>query len=74
MQIEVKLFATFRRGRWKSKVLNVDDEATIEDILKLLDIETSSLGIAMVNGSHSSVDARLKENDVLAIFPPSGGG
>lgn len=74
MQIEVKLFATFRKGRWKSKVLDLDDGVSIEEVLKLLDIETGSLGIAMINGSHSSVDTLLEENDTLALFPPSGGG
>lgn len=74
MKVEVRLFATFRNGRWKNKVLTLEKDASIVSVLKLLEIETDSLGIALINGKHSSLDSTLEEEDVLALFPPIGGG
>ena len=74
MKVEVRLFATFRNGRWKNKVLTLEKDASIVSVLKLLEIETDSLGIALINGKHSSLDSTLEEDDVLALFPPIGGG
>lgn len=74
MKVEVRLFATFRNGRWKSNVLSFDKEVNIRDILDFLDIKEDALGIALINGKHSTLDSILKDNDVLALFPPIGGG
>lgn len=74
MNIEVRLFATFRKGRWKTKILNVEEETNIQKVLKLLDIKEESLGIALINGRHSDVNSKLEDDDVLALFPPIGGG
>lgn len=74
MKVEVRLFATFRKGRWKNKVLNLEEDTSIEDVLKLLEIETDALGIALINGKHSNLDSSLEDDDVLALFPPIGGG
>lgn len=74
MKVEVRLFATFRNGRWKNKVLTLEKDASIVSVLKLLEIETDTLGIALINGKHSSLDSTLEEDDVLALFPPIGGG
>lgn len=74
MEVEVKLFASFRNGRWKGKRLSFAYEVSIKDILKILNINESELGIILVNGSYSKIDTILKNNDVLAIFPPVAGG
>lgn len=74
MQIEVRLFATFRKGRWVSKKLSFDKAVDIRYILNGLQIKEEDLGIALINGEYSKVDSILKEGDVLALFPPIGGG
>lgn len=74
MKIEVRLFATFRKSRWKNKVLDFEDGSNIKDVLFHLNIEEASLGIALINGRHSINDEVLKDGDVLALFPPIGGG
>ena len=74
MEVEVKLFATFRNGRWKSKKLWFDIDINIRVVLEILDIKEEALGIALVNGSHSNIEKILKNGDVLALFPPIGGG
>lgn len=74
MNIEVRLFATFRKGRWKSKHLKLSQDTSIKDILVQLNINEEELGIALVNGRHSGVKTILKDGDVLSLFPPIGGG
>jgi len=74
MKIEVRLFATFREGREKKQILNLDDNLTILDILKILDIEPKEVAILLLNGMDGSFDRKLKDEDVLSIFPPVGGG
>ncbi|HPB80301.1 MAG TPA: MoaD/ThiS family protein [Sedimentibacter sp.] len=74
MEIEVRLFASFRVGRFKSKRFTIDDKTKIIDILNTLNIRKEELGIVLVNGSYSNTDAYLNDNDVLTIFPPVAGG
>ena len=74
MEIEVRLFATFRKGRWKNKYLKFDREISIREIIEQLEIKEEELGIVLVNGRHRDIDNRLKDGDVLALFPPIGGG
>ncbi|MCF6464391.1 MoaD/ThiS family protein [Clostridium sp. Cult2] len=74
MQIEVRLFATFRNGRWVSKKLSFDKAVDIRYVLNQLQIKEEELGIALINGKYSEVDNILKEGDILALFPPIGGG
>ncbi|MDD2397534.1 MAG: MoaD/ThiS family protein [Tissierellia bacterium] len=74
MEVEVRLFASFRVGRFKYKRLTFNDEAKIIDILDSLKIKKEELGLVLVNGIYSDTDAFVKDNDVLAIFPPVAGG
>lgn len=74
MEIEVRLFASFSVGRFKSKRFTIDDKTKIIDILNILNIRQEELGIVLVNGKYSSIDANLNDNDVLTIFPPVAGG
>jgi molybdopterin converting factor small subunit len=74
MDIEVRLFASFRNNRWKSKHFTIDEEATIKKIIEQIGIKAEELGIVLVNGRHSEVDTVLKNDDILALFPPLGGG
>lgn len=74
MQIEVRLFATFRNGRWKNKFIDFEYGTTIKNVLDFLDIKESTLGIALINGKHSNIDTSLNDGDILSLFPPVGGG
>lgn len=74
MEIEVKLFASFRKGRWSSKRLSLNEEVIIKDILKTLSIDEDEIGMILINGTYKKIDAPLKDGDILAIFPPVAGG
>lgn len=72
--IEVRLFATFREGREKIIFLDEKEYKKAGDVLDYLDIPHEQVAIYLINGFHSKFTDSIKEGDVLAIFPPVGGG
>jgi len=74
MKITVKLFATFREGRFSVEVREYPEGTRIADILKELQIPEEQIGMIMVNARHAEPDQELREGDSLAIFPLVGGG
>lgn len=74
MEIEVRLFATFREGREKKQKLLFKDDITILEILEILNIDKEDVSILLLNGMDGDFDRKLKDKDVLSIFPPVGGG
>ena len=72
--IEVRLFATFREGREKILFMEPEKFSKVSDMLDYLNIPHADVAICLVNGMHSSLDKELKDEDVLALFPPVGGG
>lgn len=75
MKITVKLFAFLREGRGKIKQLDLAKESTtIRDILAQLNIAEKDLAIILLNGNDAKLNQKLKDGDVLALFPPAGGG
>jgi molybdopterin converting factor small subunit len=73
MNIEVRLFATFRDGRGK-KVYIEQENPTPRSILESLSITEDDVAILLVNGRDSNFDVLLSEGDYLSVFPPVGGG
>jgi molybdopterin converting factor small subunit len=74
MEVEVRLFATFRVGRWKSKRLSLSENTHIKDVLDLLQINPDEIGMILVNGSYKTIEHKLNDGDILAVFPPVAGG
>lgn len=74
MKITIRLFATFRVGRFKSEEREVPSGTDIVDIVRELEIPDDELGVVMVNGRHSTITQNLKEGDSLSLFPLVGGG
>lgn len=74
MKITVKLFATLRQGRFKVEEQEYPAGTTVVDIIDKLSISHKELGVLFLNGKHTELDTVLNEHDVLAIFPPVGGG
>lgn len=74
MTITVKLFATLRENREKIFPLDLGANATPIDVCTILDIPIETVAIIMVNGRSVQKDSALNDNDVLALFPPVGGG
>ena len=72
--IEVRLFTTLREGRGKVFFLEGDEYSCGTDILKEFQIPEEEVSIVLINGFHSKPQDPVKDGDVLAIFPPVGGG
>ncbi len=74
MNIELRLFATFREGREKKYFLEVEEGTKLIDIVNKFEIAQEEVSIALINGIDGRLDRSLNEGDVLALFPPVGGG
>ena len=72
--IEVRLFATLREGRGKIQHLPATDFAVAGDIIRHLDIPVEEVAILLINGFHQKPETPVKAGDVVALFPPVGGG
>ena len=72
--VEVRLFAYFRDNRGKIVYLDPNLYSTVQMILDHLGIDLSDVQILLVNGRHSNAQHILKENDIVALFPPVAGG
>ncbi len=69
MEVEIRLFDSFRKGRWNSKHLRFNDAVQIIDILDILQIDAEEVRLILVNGSHQNVDYNLNDGELLALFP-----
>ncbi|MGH4139762.1 MoaD/ThiS family protein [Clostridium sp.] len=47
---------------------------TTEDVIAILGIDKSEVAILLVNGRDGQFDKPLLEGDLIALFPPVGGG
>lgn len=74
MIVTVKLFATFREGRFKAKEFDFPDGTCVLDVIKPLNITPEEIAICFRNGKDAKPDTVLHDGDTLALFPPVGGG
>ncbi|HZW35316.1 MAG: MoaD/ThiS family protein [Deltaproteobacteria bacterium] len=74
MRITVKLFATFRKGRFDAEVREVPPGTTVSRIVDDVQLPERELGIILVNGRHADRSRELSDGDTLALFPLVGGG
>ena len=73
MRITVKLFATFRKGRFDVKVREVPPGTKVSDVVEEMRLP-GSIGIIFVNSRHADPSHELSDGDTLAVFPRVGGG
>lgn len=74
MKITVRLFATFRVGRFKEEVRDYPPGTECRQVAEDLGISSDALGVVLVNGRHAQIDRALEEGDTLSLFPLVGGG
>lgn len=74
MRVTVKLFATFRDGRFKVEERDLPEGSQVLDLLVPLRILPEEIAICLVNGRNVDEKHVLRDGDTLAIFPPVGGG
>ncbi len=74
LKITIKLFATLRKGRFEAAKRGFKKGSTVDSVRRSLGISKKDAAIVLINGIHAEGGRKLQEGDVLAIFPPSGGG
>ncbi len=74
MRITIKLFATFRIGRFAEVTRDYPAGTRIADIIGELHIPEKEVGMIMLNNRHAEPDQELHDGDSLALFPLVGGG
>jgi len=74
VRVTVKLFATFRDGRFKVEERELPEDTRLLDVLQPLDIKPEEIAICLVNGRNVNEQHILKDGDTIALFPPVGGG
>ena len=79
MHINVKLFATLHRyGRGVRPgipfEIELPEDATVRNLVDQLNIPSEETRITFVNGIIQELDCKLKDGDVVGMFPPIGGG
>jgi sulfur carrier protein ThiS len=75
MQIRVKLMGMLKARTPPGGTLEVAEGATIDDVLRALDIRSQTLRVFTVNGQFERDRRRvLAANDELSAIPPVGGG
>ena len=74
MKIKLKLFASFRIGRFKEAVREYPEGVTVDEIVKQLGIDKPSLGMILLNSRHARTVDELQDGDVLSLIPLLGGG
>ena len=74
MVVEVRLFATFRKGRFKKREMEFSEGGSLYALLERLKIAREEAGLLLVNGRYASAKDTLAPHDVVSIFPLLGGG
>ena len=74
MLIKVKLFANFRKGRFREKDMELEEGCTVGQIVDQLKIPRKELGVVFMNGLATTLESVLQAGDTLSIFPMVGGG
>jgi sulfur-carrier protein len=74
MNITVKLFATFRIGRFAELSRTYPPGTRIAAIIEELRLPVAQIGMILCNCRHVEPDLELQDMDTLSIFPLVGGG
>ena len=75
MQIRLKLMGMLKARTPPGGALEVADGATIDDVLRALEITSPAVRVFTVNGQFERDRSRvLAANDELVAIPPVGGG
>ena len=76
MSITVRFFASLRdRVGLESIEIDADDLDSVQDVWKtLVEQEPDARVLAAVNARHAALDAKIRDGDEIAFFPPVTGG
>jgi sulfur-carrier protein len=72
--LTVKLFATFRQGRFDISQMELLDGTTVGGVVDALRISRDAIGILMLGGRHADLDHRPALGEIVSILLLVGGG
>ena len=74
MKLEVCLFSYLRDGRGKIVSLDIEDGASVADVIKALGIGDDIVANALINERDCDFSATPKDGDSVSLFPLLAGG
>lgn len=76
ISVTVKFFATLREYGPSEQRITIPENSTVQFIMEKYEIpEEARRAIIMINGKpHQDLNTILEDGDIIAIFPPIGGG
>jgi sulfur carrier protein ThiS len=74
MIITVKLFASYRVGRFKERGMEFPAGTPAQQIIETLAIPHSASSIVLVNGNRVALNHPLQDGDTLTLLPLIAGG
>jgi sulfur-carrier protein len=74
MNVEIRLFASFRQDRFSRKQFEFPEETMVVDVLRRLDIAPEEVAILLVNGQEAAAGRLLQNGDFVSLFPLVAGG
>lgn len=73
MEVNVKLFATLRDGRFKEKITELEGNSRVIDVIKKYGLPSEEVAICFVNGCNAENNHVLHNGDTVSLFPHVGG-
>jgi len=74
VEIEISLFSAFRLGRFDRRRMKVPEASTVSDMLTILEIPVTDVGVLVINGRDGTLDQNLLAGDRVTLIPAIGGG
>jgi molybdopterin converting factor small subunit len=74
VEVTIKLFASFRAGRFEVEKRACRPGTTVDDLVRELGIPHEEVGVILVRGRHAAFEHVAAAGDTIAIFPLLGGG
>jgi sulfur-carrier protein len=74
MGVMVSLYSSLRIDRFAEAEVELQEGASVTDLMEKLKIPLQDVGIVMVNARSGTFQQRLKAGDRITLIPPIGGG
>lgn len=74
LEVQIKLFATLRQGRFKTETQELPVGTQVKKVLEKLSLQQQEVAILLVNGQVVQNHHVLKAGDTVALFPPVSKG
>jgi len=74
MDIEIRLFESLKKHHPEGGKVRLAAGSRVNDLLDALGISMDDVGILIINQSDGRFDQLLRNDDVVTLIPPIGGG